>query len=84
MKREEVDYMQDMSNKQTERIKVNEIDIIVRMIGRKPYYEIKYKEVGEDYYCIGYGSYNLSFVLEWKNKCFEIIEESEDKDEDNY
>ena len=82
MKREEADYMQDMSSKQTERIKVSEIDIIVNiingkivnMINGKPYYEIKYKKVGEDYYHIGYSSYNLDFVLEWKAKCFEIVE----------
>lgn len=52
MKREEADYMQDTSNKQTERIKVSELDIIVNMISEKPYYGIKYKEVGEDYYHI--------------------------------
>ena len=84
MKREEADYMQDMSSKQTERIKVSEIDIIVNMINGKPYYEIKYKKVGEDYYHIGYSSYNLDFVLEWEDKCFEIVEESEDKNESNY
>ena len=75
MKREEADYMQDTSNKQTERIKVSELDIIVNMISEKPYYEIKYKEVGEDYYHIGYSSYNLDFVLEWKDKCFEVVSE---------
>lgn len=75
MKREEADYMQDTSNKQTERIKVSEIDIIVSMINGKPYYEIKYKKVGEDYYHIGYSSYNLDFVLEWKRKCFALVRE---------
>lgn len=75
MKREEADYMQDTSNKQTERIKVSELDIIVNMISEKPYYGIKYKEVGEDYYHIGYSSYNLDFVLEWKDKCFEVVSE---------
>ena len=49
------------------------------MINAKPYYEIKYKKIGEDYYHIGYSSYSLGFVLEWKDNCFEIIEESEDK-----
>lgn len=75
MKREEADYMQDTSNKQTERIKVSELDIIVNMISEKPYYGIKYKEVGEGYYHIGYSSYNLDFVLEWKDKCFEVVSE---------
>ena len=43
------------------------------MINGKPYYEIKYKKVGEDYYHIGYSSYNLDFVLEWEDKRFEIV-----------
>ena len=84
MKMEESTFIQDNDNKQTERIKVNEIEIIVSMINGKPYYEIKYKKVGEDYYHIGYSSYNLDFVLEWEDKCFEIVEESEDKYESNY
>lgn len=79
MKKEEANYMKDNNVKQTERIKVTEIDVIVNMISGKPYYEIKYKKVGEDYYHVGYSSYNFDFVLEWKNKCFEIVEESEVK-----
>lgn len=81
---EESAFTQDNGNKQIERIKVSEIDIIVSMINGKPYYEIKYKEVGEDYYHIGYSSYNLDFVFEWEDKCFEIVEENEDKNESNY
>ena len=81
---EESAFTQDNGNKQTERIKVSEIDIIVSMINGKPYYEIKYKEVGEDYYHIGYSSYNLDFVFEWEDKCFEIVEENEDKNESIY
>lgn len=79
MKMEESAFTQDNDNKQTERIKVSEIDIIVNMINGEPYYEIKYKKVGEDYDHIGYSSYNLDSVLEWEDKCFEIVEESEVK-----
>lgn len=75
MKREEADYIQNTNNKQTERIKVSKIDIIVNMINGKPYYEIKYKKVGEDYYHIEYSSYNLDFVLEWKCKYFILVSE---------
>ena len=75
MKREEANYMQDNDVKQVERIKVNELDIIVNMVNGKPYYEIKYKKIEEDYYHIGYSSYYLDFVLEWKNKCFELVRE---------
>ena len=59
----------------TERIKVSCLDIIVTMIGKKPYYEIKYKEIGEDYYHVGYSSYKLENVFAWKDECFEIVKE---------
>ena len=59
----------------TERIKVSCLDIIVTMIDKKPYYEIKYKEIGEDYYHVGYSSYKLENVLAWKDECFEIVKE---------
>lgn len=54
--------------------KVTSLEIIVRMIDHKPYYEIKYKKVGEDYYHVGYSSYNLNNVLEWYSECFELVD----------
>lgn len=54
--------------------KVTSLGIIVRMIDHKPYYEIKYKKVGEDYYHVGYSSYNLNNVLEWYIECFEFVD----------
>lgn len=54
--------------------KVTSLKIIVRMIDHKPYYEIKYKKVGEDYYHVGYSSYNLNNVLEWYSECFELVD----------
>lgn len=59
----------------TERIKVSYLEIIVTMIGKKPYYEIKYKKIREDYYHVGYSSYKLENVLAWRNECFEIVRE---------
>lgn len=59
---------------ETERIKVSSLDIIVTMIGQVPYYEIKYKEIGESHYNIGYSSYELANVLAWKDECFELVE----------
>lgn len=53
--------------------KVESLDIIVTMED-KPYYEIKYKEVGSDHFCIGYSSYRLDYVLEWKKQYFELVE----------
>lgn len=60
----------------TERIKVSCLDIIVTMIGKKPYYEIKYKEIGEDYYHVGYSSYKLENVLAWRDECFELVRDT--------
>lgn len=54
--------------------KVTSLEIIVRMIDNKPYYEIKYKKVDEDYYHVGYSSYNLDNVLEWYSECFELVD----------
>lgn len=54
--------------------KVEGLDIIVTMMEDKPYYEIKYKEVGSDHFCIGYSSYRLDYVLEWKKQYFELVE----------
>ena len=54
--------------------KVTSLEIIVRMIDNKPYYEIKYKKVGEDYYHVGYSSFNIDNVLKWRNECFELVD----------
>lgn len=56
-----------------EKIKVSEIEIIVTGKKEKPYFEIKYREVGKRYYNIGFSSYNLDYVFDWKEKCFEVI-----------
>lgn len=58
----------------TNKIKVTSLDIIVNMHRDNPYYEIKYKEVGEDFYHIGYSSYDLNIVLGYKEECFELLE----------
>lgn len=54
--------------------KVTSLEIIVRVIDNKPYYEIKYKKVGEDYYHVGYSSFNIDNVLKWRDKCFELVD----------
>lgn len=60
-----------------EKIKVTSAEIIVNVKddSKKPYYEIKYLEIGKDEYTIGYGSYKLDFVTDWYNNCFEIVTE---------
>jgi hypothetical protein len=56
------------------KIKVVSIDTIVNMKGGKPYYENKYREVGDKCYHIGYSSYSLETALEYKDEFFELVE----------
>lgn len=44
------------------------------MIDNKPYYEVKYREVGKEDYSIGYSSYDLNIVLGFIAEYFEIVE----------
>lgn len=56
------------------KLKVLSADIIVVGTKDKPYFEIKYKEVGKKHYNIGLGSYYLDYVFEWKDECLEVVE----------
>ena len=56
-----------------EKIKVTSLEIIVTGKKEKPYFEIKYKEVGKRDYNIGYSSYDLNNVFTWRDECFEIV-----------
>lgn len=44
----------------------------------KPYYEIKYHDLSDRQTHVGYSSYNLDFVFEWLEECFEIINQAAD------
>lgn len=59
------------------KIKVTSAEIIVRGTVDKPYYEIKYREVGNIQFHIGYSSYKLDNVFEWLKECFEIVSTDE-------
>ena len=63
-----------IENKPHEKIKVESIDIVVPGPKEKPYYSIKYRKVGSNDDCIGYGSYSLEYVLEWIEQCFELVD----------
>ena len=53
--------------------KVKSAEIVVRKITEKPYYEIKYFDLSDNEYHIGYGSYKLEYVFDWLEHCFEIL-----------
>lgn len=67
--------------KEEQKIKVTSAEIIVEnkkgLRNEKPYYSIKYKELGQEEYTIGYSSYKLPYVLEWLDTYFEIVEEQD-------
>lgn len=65
--------MKEFVEKPIEKIKVTSLEIIVTGTKDKPYFEIKYKVVGKEDYNIGYSSYDLNNVLNWKEECFEIV-----------
>lgn len=66
--------MKSMAKKpKGERIKVSDLEIIVTMMDKDPYYEIKYKKIGENHYNVGYSSYKLENVLAGRDECFEIM-----------
>lgn len=69
-----------MSENKGNKLVVDDIEVIVRGIANKPYYEIKYREVGNDDYSIGFGSYDLNNVLKWKEEEFEVVSEKEEKE----
>ena len=61
-------------NRKNNKIKVTSADIVVHGTIEKPYYEIKYYELGNEECHVGYGSYNLQYVFEWLKECFEIVD----------
>lgn len=63
--------------KPSEKLKVTKADIIVTGTKKKPYFEIKYKEVGKKHYNIGFGSYDLNNVFKWREEEMEIVSEVE-------
>lgn len=69
-----------MSENKGNKLVVDDIEVIVRGVANKPYYEIKYREAGNDDYNIGFGSYDLNNVLKWKEEEFEVVSEKEKKE----
>ncbi len=60
-----------------EKIKVSSAEIVVHGIKDKPYYEIKYRDLSDGQIHEGYSSYNLDYVFEWLEECFEIMPEKD-------
>lgn len=69
-----------MSENKGNKLVVDDIEVVVRGLRNKPYYEIKYREVGNNDYNIGFGSYDLNNVLKWKEEEVEVVSEKEEKE----
>lgn len=52
---------------------VTELEQVFRTIDDVPYFELKYKRVDEDFYRIGYSSFDFHNVLKWKEEFFELV-----------
>lgn len=58
-----------------EKVKVAEKpEIVVHGTREKPYFEIRYLEVGKKEHNIGYSSYVLDNVFQWLEEEFEVVE----------
>lgn len=62
-------------NSEVEKIKVTSAEIVVHGTSEKPYYEIRYYDISDRNYHVGYSSYDLSIVFGWLKDCFEIVNE---------
>lgn len=59
---------------ETDKIKVDKLRIVADITNqKKPYYSLLYREIGSNEEYLGYGSYNLTYVLIWKEQYFEIV-----------
>lgn len=60
-----------------EKVKVTKKpEIVVHGTVYKPYFEIRYREVGKKEYSIGYSSYDLRNCFEWLENEFEVVEKA--------
>ena len=56
------------------KIKTSEIMIIVGGSADEPYYSIRYYDLSDNEWHVGFSSYWLPYVMDWKNQYFEIVE----------
>lgn len=62
--------MSETNNK----IKTSEIMIIVGGSVDEPCYSIRYYDLSDNEWHVGFSSYYLPYVMDWKNQYFEIVE----------
>ena len=60
-------------NEVSSKIKTSEIMITVNGSADEPYYSIRYYDLSDNEWHVGFSSYCLSYVMDWKNQHFEIV-----------
>ena len=68
---EEVEF--NSVEQKKEKIKAFNPHIVVNKDVNKPYYYIKYYDVTDKKWHLGFGSYNLSYVIKWLEEEFEEV-----------
>lgn len=61
-------------NEVSSKIRTSEITIIVNGSADEPCYSIRYYDLSDNEWHVGFSSYCLSYVMDWKNQHFEIVE----------
>lgn len=82
--KEAFENLQNAEAEPREKIKVTKADIVVALPLGKPYFNIHYREVGNDYDNIGFGSYDLNNVIRWREEEMEIVSEVEAEYKDKF
>ena len=70
----EVKTIDEPTERLDNKIKTSEIMIIVGGSVDEPYYSIRYYDLSDDEWHVGFSSYFLSNVMDWKTLYFEIVE----------
>lgn len=65
--------MKSISEKGIDRIKASSAEIVVHGTKEKPYFEIKYFDLSDNDFHIGFSSYDLNIVFEYLGNFFEIV-----------
>lgn len=56
------------------KIKTSDLMIIVNGSANNPYYSLRYYDLSDNEWHIGFSSYELAYVIEWTDKHFKVVE----------
>lgn len=71
------DNLENAISKKSDKIEVDDLEIIVTGSSEEPYYSLKYHIPGNNYYTIGYSSYCLQTVVRFRNEYFILVPKEE-------